>query len=104
MPYVSDGAVLGWKTGAPERIFGKMKNSVAMAVVAGALIVAATMAAVFRYEVTPVSTTVAHRFDRWTGKIQSAPIKRLAWNVPMTSHPKRPRDPNQLAGLVDRLG
>src|SRR6202022_3615724 len=30
----------------------------------------ATMAAVFRYEVTPVSTTVAHRFDRWTGKIQ----------------------------------
>ncbi len=22
----------------------------------------------------------------------------------MTSHPKRPRDPNQLAGLVDRLG
>jgi hypothetical protein len=80
VPYVSDGAVLGWKTGAPERIFGKMKNSVAMAVVAGALIVAATMAAVFRYEVTPVSTTVAHKATVMLG------------------------DPNQLAGLVDWLG
>jgi len=40
-----------------------MNNSVAVAVFAGAIIVAATMAVVFRYEVTPVSTTVAHRFD-----------------------------------------
>jgi hypothetical protein len=47
-----------------------VNNSVTIAVVAGAIIVAASMAVVFRYEVTPVSTTVAHRFDRWTGKIQ----------------------------------
>ena len=73
-----------------------MNNSVAAAVVAGAIIVAATMAVVFRYEVTPVSTTVAHRFDG-PARYKSAPIKRLAWNARMTSHPKRPRDPNELA-------
>jgi len=56
--------------GTPQAHIRWMKNSVAVAVVAGAIIVAATMAVVFRYEVTPVSTTVAHRFDRWTGKIQ----------------------------------
>jgi hypothetical protein len=90
VPYVSDGAVLGWKTGAPERIFGKMKNSVAMAVVAGALIVAATMAAVFRYEVTPVSTTVAHRFDRWTGKIQICTYQRARMECSDDKPPQTP--------------
>ncbi len=91
MPYVSDGAVLGWKTGAPERIFGKMKNAVAMAVVAGALIVAATMAAVFRYEVTPVSTTVAaHRFDRWTGKIQICTYQKARMECSDDKPPQTP--------------
>jgi hypothetical protein len=88
VPYVSDGAVLGW--GAPERIFGKMKNSVAMAVVAGALIVAATMAAVFRYEVTPVSTTVAHRFDRWTGKIQICTYQKARMECSDDKPPQTP--------------
>jgi len=50
--------------------YSQDEQSVAVAVVAGSIIVAATMAVVFRYEVTPVSTTVAHRFDRWTGQIQ----------------------------------
>jgi hypothetical protein len=80
-------------------MFGGMNNSVTIAVVAGAIIVAATMAVVFRYEVTPVSTTVAHRFDRWTGKIQICTYQ-LEWNARMTSHPKRPRDPNQLAKSI----
>jgi hypothetical protein len=47
-----------------------MNNSVATAIVAGAIIIAATMAVIFRYEVSPISVSSAHRFDRWTGKIQ----------------------------------
>src|SRR5260370_37694612 len=67
----------GWRS-TGERIFGKMKNSVAMAVVAGALIVAATMAAVFRYEVTPVHPTGEPRFHRLTGKRQTRPHQKAA--------------------------
>jgi hypothetical protein len=47
-----------------------MNHSVAVAVVAGAIIIAATMAVTFRYEVSPVSLSSAYRFDRWTGKLQ----------------------------------
>ena len=90
MPYVSDGAVLGWKTGSPGRIFGGMNNSVAVAVVAGAIIVAATMAVVFRYEVMPVSTTVAHRFDRWTGKIQICAYQKARMECSDDQPPRTP--------------
>ena len=84
------GRVPGWKTGAPERIFGGMNNSVTIAVVAGAIIVAATMAVVFRYEVTPVSTTVAHRFDRWTGKIQICTYQKARMECSDDKPPQTP--------------
>ena len=47
-----------------------MNNSVAVAVVVGAIIVAATMAVVFRYEVTPVSTPRpgTPEYDAWQKK------------------------------------
>jgi hypothetical protein len=54
-----------------------MNNSVAAAVVAGAVIIAATMAVIFRYEVSPISLSSAHRFDRWTGKIQICTYQKV---------------------------
>jgi hypothetical protein len=41
-----------------------------VAILIGAIILAGTMAFVFRYDISPDSVSVAHRFDRWTGKIQ----------------------------------
>ena len=67
-----------------------MNNSVAVAVFAGAIIVAATMAVVFRYEVTPVSTTVAHQFDRWTGKIQICAYQKARMECSDEKPPQAP--------------
>jgi hypothetical protein len=54
-----------------------MNNSVALAVVAGAIIFAATMAVTFRYEVSPTSLSSAYRFDRWTGKLQICTYQKV---------------------------
>jgi hypothetical protein len=67
-----------------------MNKSVAVAVVAGAIIVAATTAVVFRYEVTPVSTTVAHRFDRWTSKIQICTYQKARMECSDDKPPQTP--------------
>jgi hypothetical protein len=84
-----------WQTSGLENGYSgahirEMNNSVAAAVVAGAIIVAATMAVVFRYEVTPVSTTVAHRFDRWTGKIQICAYQKARMECSDDKPPQTP--------------
>ena len=84
------GSLPGWKTGAPGRIFCKMNNSVAMAVVAGAIIIAATMAVIFRYEVSPISVSSAYRFDRWTGKIQICPYQKVRVECSNDKPPQTP--------------
>jgi hypothetical protein len=41
-----------------------------MAVLIGAIVIAATMAFIFRYDVTPADIGVVYKYDRWTGKLQ----------------------------------
>jgi hypothetical protein len=41
-----------------------------VAILIAAVILAGTVAFVFRYEATTASVAAAHRLDRWTGKIQ----------------------------------
>jgi hypothetical protein len=84
------GSLPGWKTGAPGRIFCKMNNSVAVAVVAGAIIIAATMAVIFRYEVSPISVSSAYRFDRWTGKMQICTYQKVRVECSNDKPPQTP--------------
>jgi hypothetical protein len=69
-----------WKTSAPGRIFCKMNNSVAVAVVAGAIIIAASMAVIFRYEVSPIGVSILKllekRFD--LALLVNRPVRNLA--------------------------
>ena len=50
--------------------------STPMAVVIAAIIIAGTMAFVFRYEVEPVSIDAAYKYDRWTGKLQQCNVQK----------------------------
>ena len=45
-----------------------------VAVVIAAVIIAGTMAFIFRYEIEPVSVDVA--YDRWTGKLQQCSVQK----------------------------
>ena len=47
-----------------------------MAVVIAAIIIAGTMALVFRYEIEPVSVEVTYKYDRWTGKLQQCSVQK----------------------------
>ena len=71
-----------------------MNNSVAVAVVAGAIIVAATMAVIFRYEVSPISLSLAHRFDRWTGEIQICIYQKVRMECSDDKPPRTPPEEN----------
>jgi hypothetical protein len=46
-----------------------------MAVVIAAIIIAGTMAFVFRYEVEPAGIGVAYKYDRWTGKLRQCNVQ-----------------------------
>ena len=41
-----------------------------VAVLIGSIIIAGTMAFIFRYDIAPASVGVAYKYDRWTGKLQ----------------------------------
>ena len=45
------------------------------AVVIAAIIIAGTMAFVFRYEVEPAGIGVAYKYDRWTGKLRQCNVQ-----------------------------
>jgi hypothetical protein len=47
-----------------------------VAVVIAAIIIAATMAVIFRYQIDPVSVGVAYKYDRWTGKLQQCTVQK----------------------------
>jgi hypothetical protein len=45
-------------------------------VVIAAIIIAGTMAFIFRYEIEPVSIGVTYKYDRWTGKLQQCAVQK----------------------------
>lgn len=51
------------------------RMSTPTAILIAGVMIAGTMALVFRYELSLASITEAHRFDRWTGKIQRCTSK-----------------------------
>jgi hypothetical protein len=67
-----------------------MNDPVAAAVVAGAMIIAATMAVIFRYEVSPISVSSTYRFDRWTGKIQICTYQKVRMECSDDKPPQTP--------------
>ena len=47
-----------------------------VAVVIAAIIIAGTMALIFRYDVEPVSVEAAYKYDRRTGKLQQCSVQK----------------------------
>jgi hypothetical protein len=47
-----------------------------VAVVIAAIIIAGTMAFIFRYEIEPVGIGVMYKYDRWTGKLQQCTVQK----------------------------
>jgi hypothetical protein len=47
-----------------------------MAVVIAAIVIAGTIALIFRYDVEPVDIGVVYKYDRWTGKLQQCNVQK----------------------------